>query len=355
MRIIHVITAFGIGGAEKLLVNIINKQVEDHEVHLVYLKNINDLLPFVDKRVNVKHIPLSFTTLLKLRKYYKKIKPNIVHTHLSHADILGISATIALKVKVFCTMHNIYFKKNKTDDFLFFVYKLIFKIRKVRVISISKSVEKHVMQRLKQPQKRSFLLYNAIPPQENEIARIAKKTGNDVNILFIGRLVKQKSVETLLRAVENLKDDTVKLTIVGEGELRSELEDLAAQLEIKNQVIFTGEQKEVDTYFNNTDIFVLPSIWEGFGIVILEAFRAKKAVIATNIEGPSELIEDGENGLLFTPKDYKGLSFILKTVVKNKELRNHLAEEGYKTFSEKYHIETYTKELQKLYQDATND
>ncbi len=72
MKIIHIITAFGIGGAEKLLLNVINRQVEGNEVHLIYFKNKNNLISDLDKRIIVKRIPLSFKITKELRLYYKK-------------------------------------------------------------------------------------------------------------------------------------------------------------------------------------------------------------------------------------------------------------------------------------------
>ncbi|SNR17701.1 glycosyltransferase family 4 protein [Tenacibaculum jejuense] len=346
MVIVHVITAFGIGGAEKLLLNVANKQAENNKVHIIYLKKIHDLSPFLKKEISITYIPLSPLTVIKLRQYYKKVNAKIIHTHLSHADILGIIASLGFKAKVFCTMHNIYFKKNKIDSFLFFVYTILFKLKKTHVISISKSVKNHVISTLKQSKSRSFLLYNAIPSYKKELV---KEENTTIQLLFVGRLVKQKSVSTLLKAIAILKKTDLKLTIVGDGNLRTYLEALAEKLNIKDKVYFVGQQKNIDSYFYNADVFILPSIWEGFGIVILEAFRAKLAIISSNIEGPAELIQHQKNGLLFTPKNDKELSEKLKELIDNPELRNKIAIKGYNTFTEKYHIDNYVKQLEKLY------
>lgn len=125
MKIVHVITAFGIGGAEKLLLNVIHKQVENNAVCLVYFKDKNDLILELDKRVEVKQIPLSIFIIKELKNYFKKINPDIIHTHLGHADLLGAWSARNIRAKLFCTMHNIYFKK-KLIDILFFKYILIY-------------------------------------------------------------------------------------------------------------------------------------------------------------------------------------------------------------------------------------
>ena len=354
MTIIHIITAFGIGGAEKLLLNTINEQVKTNHVHLIYLKPLNKLGHLLDKRVVVKNIPLSIFTVYRLTRYFKRVHPEIIHTHLSHADMLGILASLRIKTKVFCTIHNIYFKKNWIDAFLFQMYRTLFKLKKIYVISISKSVESHVVSNLKQKKEHSFLLYNAIPSIKSQNH---KTTGIKITrLLFVGRLEKQKSVHTLLNAVNILIKSNpslkVKLTIVGEGSLRKSLEQRTKELQIEELVEFVGSQKAPAPYFSSSDIFVLPSIWEGFGIVILEAFRAKLPVVASNIEGPSELIQDKVNGLLFEKGNAIELSKKIGSLILDKNKRHFLGENGYKSFTEKYHIKNYVEELNRLYENA---
>ncbi|PKQ45749.1 glycosyltransferase [Confluentibacter flavum] len=359
MKIIHVITAFGLGGAEKLLLEIVNRQILKNDVHLVYFKGTDLLLPYLDNKICVKKIPLTISTTKELRKYFKNIKPDVIHTHLGHADIIGIWSARNLKTKIFCTMHNIYIQQNVYDNFYFIVYKFLFKIASphTKVISISKSVEKHVLERLGLPKNRSFLIYNAIPPniiKENNNPEKRKKANDKITLLFVGRLSKQKSVHTLLKAVKLLKEQgyqkSIRVLIVGDGDLRFSLESLSKELEIEEIVNFEGQTTNVEPYFSASDIFILPSIWEGFGIVILEAFKFKLAVIATDIEGPSELIENNVNGLLITPNDQNELAEKIKLLINNKFLRLHLGEKGFESFNKKYHINNYMEDLDGLYE-----
>ena len=168
MKIIHIITAFGIGGAEKLLLNVMNKQIENNEVFLIYFKNKNDLINQLDKRIKVYQVPFSFSMIKKMKLLFENINPDIIHTHLGHADLLGVWSARKSSAKIFCTMHNIYFKKSILDILFFKIYSFLFlrKVKKSHIISISKSVETHVLQKLKIPKERSHLLYNAIPFKE---------------------------------------------------------------------------------------------------------------------------------------------------------------------------------------------
>ena len=356
MKIVHVITAFGIGGAEKLLLNIINRQIIEHEVHLIYLKKVDDLLPNLDKKVSVKNINLSLATTLHLRAYFKEVCPDIIHTHLGHADILGVWSARNLKCKVFTTMHNIYFKRNFFDLIFFEIYKFLYLrvVKTAQIITISKSVENHVLSRLRVPKNRTHYLMNAIP--YIEITKQKSSNEKRIKLLFVGRLEKQKSIETLLYAISQLKTKNLKkefqLIIVGDGLLRNKLEQLSRKLQIESLVKFEGKKKEINEFYISSDIFILPSIWEGFGIVILEAFRARLPVIASNIEGPSELIEHRQNGLLFEPKNYIQLADQILLLMTDEALRKEIGEKGHETFTKKYHIDTYVNALNELYKDA---
>lgn len=352
MKIIHIITAFGIGGAEILLLNVLNRQVKDHDVHLIYLKPIDSLISELNKQVIVKHIPFSILIVQELKKYYRQHQPDIIHTHLVHADLVGLYSARNIKTKLFCTIHNIYIKQNFVDVLIFGIYRFIL-LKKVNVISISKSVENHVIRRLKVSKERSFLLYNAIP---KTLMVVKKKEEKELILLFVGRLVKQKSVETLLKAIRIIKEKKlkikIKLLIIGDGPLKEKLLNLIIDLGLENMVQFIGEEKNIQKYYVKADIFVLPSIWEGFGIVILEAFRAKLAVIASNIEGPAELIENEVNGLLFEPKNHVQLSEKMAQLINNNELRARIANNGYLSFSKKYDIDNYVEKLNELYESV---
>ncbi|WP_435260854.1 glycosyltransferase family 4 protein [Tenacibaculum sp. nBUS_03] len=351
MKIVHVITSFGIGGAEKLLLNVINKQIEEHQVCLIYLKPIDDLIHLIDDRVQVINIVLSFRIISKLKTYFKTVNPDIIHTHLGHADMLGMWSARKVKAKVFCTMHNIYFKKNILDIFFFKMYSYLFKNKNIdaSVIAISKAVNNHVVDVLKLPADKSYLLYNAIPFQ-----KIEKRKGKEdkTHLLFIGRLEKQKSISTLLKAISHINNNEIELKIVGDGKLKAELQEQVKYLGLNEQVTFEGKQKDTEKYYKSADIFILPSIWEGFGIVILEAFRAKLAVIASNIEGPAELIKHANNGLLFEPENHIDLANKIALLINDKKLRDVLSVNGFNTFSESYHIDTYVKRLNDIYRNA---
>ncbi|TXK44903.1 glycosyltransferase family 4 protein [Pontibacter qinzhouensis] len=360
MKIVHIITALGFGGAERLLINFSNIHVQKHEVHIIYLKDITDLKDKLHPDIKLKIIPLGNNCSKQIRAYLKLCKPDVVNTHLSHADFLGLWACRGLKLSLFCTMHNIWFKWNKLDYIFFLIYRILFTTvaRNSKVIAISKAVADHVHKRLGVSSDRIHLLYNCIPAKAeadiSDVSLLRNKlqiNPGNFNILFVGRLAVQKSVDTLLLAASTLKGiiPNIKVILVGEGMLRNKLEALANQLALQDVVEFRGATYHPEEYFSSCHIFVLPSIFEGMGLVILEAFRAGIPVIATNIEGPKELVQDGFNGLLTIPLDHVQLAEKIKYLWQNPTVAQKLGNQCKKSFEKQFTIEYYAAELENLY------
>jgi glycosyltransferase involved in cell wall biosynthesis len=358
VRICHIITSFGFGGAEKLLTDLVNIQLNDHEVHIIYLKGEPLLLAMLSGLVQMHKVNLSLTCARALRIKIKLINPDVVHTHLGHADMIGLWSCRGLPVKRFCTMHNIWFKWNWVDYIIFIFYRVLFKTvaENCIVIAISESVFNHVEYVLRVPKSRIKLLYNAIPQSlmhfsKEELRSQLNLPANSFCILFVGRLEIQKSVDTLIRAIKGLEGDIkdFRLVIVGDGSLRSALEKLVVELNLSDNISFEGVTAQVEKYFKASDVFVLPSVFEGFGIVILEAFRASVPVIATNIEGPRELIQNNVNGLLFEPRDSQTLTRQILELFRSIDRRNFIGENGFKSYKNNFDIAHYAKQIEELY------
>lgn len=361
MKICHIITTLVYGGAEKLLVNLTNIHAAHHNIHIVYFKEEPLVVSQLASNIAVHHLPLDKDIVANLKEFIQELKPDIIHTHLGHADFIGLWATRNLPVSHFCTMHNIWFKWDWRDYLFFGGYQLLLNyfVPDTQVVAISNSVAQHIKQRLKVPDNRVHTIYNAIPNVEITASKTILRQKLNIDetafcVLFIGRLRIQKSVDTLLYAIVELKEiiPNISVQIVGEGAgyQEEELKQLSVDLGLNDIVQFRGVTINPEDYFAAADVFVLPSVFEGLGIVVLEAFRAALPVIATNIEGPQELIEDGINGLLFTPKDHQQLSQKIFLLYKDTDLRKRIGETGYHHYRDKFTIESYASKLENLYQ-----
>jgi len=126
----------------------------------------------------------------------------------------------------------------------------------------------------------------------------------------IGRLMEQKGMAYLLQAFAVLvrRRGDVKLVIVGDGELRHDLERLAERLEVSERVVFAGIRKDVPNLMRLFDVFALPSLWEGQPITVVEAMAAGTPVVATDVGGNAEILRHGEFGVLVPPRDENALA-----------------------------------------------
>ncbi len=173
----------------------------------------------------------------------------------------------------------------------------------------------------------------------------------DPRILFVGRLVPEKGLFTLLRAWSRVteKIPAAHLDIVGSGALRMELEDEARRLEIASQVTFYGEQSDVVSYLQAADGFVLPSTVEGMSNALLEAMAMALPIVASRIAGIEGVLEDRVTGLLVTPDDPDELARALATVLQDPNGSKELGRRAHARVQEAYAIERIAEVYVQMY------
>lgn len=149
-------------------------------------------------------------------------------------------------------------------------------------------------------------------------------------IVTVGRLSREKGHSVLIKAFAALKDTDWTLHIVGDGNERPNLEILGSELGVSNRVHFYGHLKNFNTILGESDIFVLPSLYEGFPNALIEAMSVPLACISSDcIAGPSDIIQHGDNGFLFEPGNAKSLTELIGELIRNPEVRNNLARNAY--------------------------
>ena len=174
--------------------------------------------------------------------------------------------------------------------------------------------------------------YTVIPPGVN-LKRFTPSTEHwngkgDLKIISVCRLEKDKNIQCVLRAVKQLIDEnfSVKFTIVGKGEYLQELKNLTAQLGIDSSVEFAGRQEKVEDFYSVNHVFVLPSLYEGFGSVYIEAMACGLPCIAISAQSglycvaADEIIDSGQNGFLMQSDNSKELTEYLKSFYQNPDL-----------------------------------
>jgi len=191
---------------------------------------------------------------------------------------------------------------------------------------------------------KTAFVHNGVDLAELDDISTSATDGKQAPYVFcISAYKEQKAIDVLIRAFKLVRnaDPTVTLTIAGPGPLREELEQLAVSLGIREQIEFLGVtgRDDVVRLLRGCKAFVLPSRFETFGIVILEAMACKKPVVATTAGGIPEIIENGQNGILVEPNDPKGLAEALVKLLKDESLQRITAMNGYATVRERFTFE----------------
>jgi len=180
--------------------------------------------------------------------------------------------------------------------------------------------------------------------------KIKVKKSDKPRVIYIGRLIRYKHVDDLLVAFSKLNLDA-ELYIVGDGPERKNLEAMAEKLKIDKKTTFTGfvnEQKKIEL-LKSSHVLVLPSSTEGFGIVVIEAWASRTAVIVSNIPALQELVNEGRTGLVFSLGEVDDLRNKLEQVLKDKNLQNEIANNGYNLVKEKFNWKNVADEIEKIF------
>jgi glycosyltransferase involved in cell wall biosynthesis len=162
----------------------------------------------------------------------------------------------------------------------------------------------------------------------------------------VGRLAPQKDQETLLEAAALVPE--ARFVLVGDGELRPELERRAAELGIADRVTFTGAREDVPELLASFDVFAHPSLFEGFCLAVLEAQAAGVPVVATPVGGIPETVVDGETGLLVPTRDPTALAAAIRRLLEDREFAQRLADAARRS-ARRYSTERMVEETLKVY------
>ena len=151
----------------------------------------------------------------------------------------------------------------------------------------------------------------------------------------VGRLHEQKGHKFLLQAFARVTN-RARLAIVGDGELRNELVILADKLKIRDRVSFLGARSDIHEFLTAIDVFVMPSLWEGQPIALLEALASGKPCIASDVDGIPEIITDGVNGYLVEPRDIDKLASMMNATIEDPDLLERFSNSGVSAISPKF-------------------
>ncbi|MCX6743999.1 MAG: glycosyltransferase [Candidatus Parcubacteria bacterium] len=308
IKIVYIINNFVLGGAERLLLDICRKLDKDKfEITVITIIGNGPLLAEFKKlpvqiKIFQKKSKLGLGLIWQLRKLLKQIKPQIVHTHLFGGDTWGRIAAVLVGVPVIIsTEHNM----GENETWLMKKIKLILSWFTVIIIAVSQGVKAYSVKAEGIKAEKIEVIYNGVDLTRFAYRGAREIEAKQIKAVVVGRLEEQKGHQYLIAALPKIlqKYPGFILDIIGQGSLEETLKDQVKQLGLKDKVNFMGTSTEIEKILSQMDLFILPSVWEGLGIVILEAQAAGLAVLGSNVGGIKEIIKSGQNGLLFEPKD----------------------------------------------------
>jgi glycosyltransferase involved in cell wall biosynthesis len=302
----------------------------------------------------------SFSVIGDVAKELSARRIQVLHTHRVRPDIIGRIAGHRAGVAVnVSTQHYLgeWEERGRCVGIgVRFLYKRTLPYTQM-IINIS-AAEMGLMKAQNVPPDKLMVIHNGVdsdaffPEHEDREDADLETGGRGPVVGTVAFLNERKGIRYLVAAFRSVVDrfPDARLQIVGDGEERARLEAQIAALDLETNVSLLGRRADVRRMMNGFDVFVLPSLWEPFGLVIAEAMACGKPVVATHVGGIPEIVEHGSTGLLVPPAAAEPLADALITILANAELRHKLGRAGQRRFLERFDARIMAQRYEELYE-----
>lgn len=286
----------------------------------------------------------------QLRSIFRRHEADIVHSHEFTMAVFGAFAARTLGLRHVITMHG---NQWMTDS-----WKRRMALRGAfrlshEVAAVSHDTRDHLVETLGPSAKRVRVVINGVPVRIGDTDGIRREfalTPETLLILAVGGLHPRKGHDILLRALSGVDPTRPwKLVIAGQGPEMGRLQALAESEGIADRVFLVGQREDIPDLQASADLFVMPSLWEGLPLAVLEAMLAATPVVASRISGIPEAIRDGEEGVLVPPGDVIALRQALGRVMADADLRCRLGKAGEARGFRDFTIHRMAEDYERLY------
>lgn len=348
-KLLYVVEAMG-GGVFTYIVDLANELVDEFDVYIAYAtrpQTPNNYREYFDSRIRLIEVKYfcrevkasrEFKAIKEVKKIAEKIKPDIIHLHSSKAGVIGRIAFNGGDVPLFYTPHGYSFLMQDYKPLKRMVFRTIESLMAKRnCTTISCSLGEH--QETLKMTKRATYVNNAINVEEMQSKlESVKKVEHPFTVFTLGRICRQKNPSMFNSIAEKMPD--VKFLWIGDGELRDEL--------TSKNIKITGwvNREEALSLSQNTDVFVLTSLWEGLPISLLESMYMRKLCVVSNVIGNRDVIKNGENGFVCESVD----DFV--DAIQNGN--GAMVDRAYQDLIENYTTKGQAKRYTRIYKKACN-
>ncbi|GIW02208.1 MAG: glycosyl transferase [Roseiflexus sp.] len=357
IRILLLIETLWLGGAQRLLPGLVTGlDPLRFEGHIVALHDGP-----LRQEFEAARLPL---TVLGARRFYeprvvsaiarlvRAQQIDVIHTHLTGADIVGRMVGALTGVPVVSTMHNVPHDYDHQKWHRRALQRLTARTLAARLVMVAPGIGVEYVRRWGIPASRVVTINNSVP-MEPYLA-IAEGVAPHVppTVTTIGRLTEQKAYHLLLdaaRLVVRIRPDT-RFRMVGEGRLEAALRRQAQDLGIARAVSFDGLRHDIPDILAETHVFVLSSLWEGLPVTAVEAMAAARPVVLTDVGGCRTLVTPGVEGWLVPPGNVEALAAALLDALDNPERQRLFGRRGREKVRRAFGLEQYVRGHEQLYE-----
>jgi glycosyltransferase involved in cell wall biosynthesis len=364
VRVVEILATGTNGGAQEHLFSLLTRLDRSrYDASVVALSSGSAVRKLQRAGVDVTVIdePDNDDAIRALAAHLAEVQPDVIHTHMYRADVVGTKASIALaemghrRPFVVSTVHSSRVR-NAEDREL---------IRQLtpsmdQLIAVSKSIEKKIAEehRTGAPVR---LIYNGVDLErydhQDPCCTLRDEYGMEPGSQIVGvvaRLEPEKGHQTLIEAWPDVlrKVPGAYLLIVGEGSRRDFLEQLAAAHKVAHRVVFTGRRDDIPAVTAALDVAVLPSWREAQGLSVLEAMALSRPVVASDVGGIPEMVEDGVTGLLVEHDNPVALAAAIVRLLTDHAFADTIARAGHDLVHDRFCIELMVKAIEEIYDEG---
>lgn len=364
------------GGTEKYLLDLCTRLAKDHEVHVITSQLPDTEREEIYRGIKVHRLPskvlkklpkpvpppypVTPALTLQMKRKLSQIDPDVIHTHNRFFPAWNAPQLyrFLFKKPVVMTLHNARTVGiDKKTDLAGQFYDEVLGKRIMRKADILVANSKDTMEITAPPdipEEKKKIVYNGIdtrqyhPTHEKDIR---SELGVEKYTLTVCRLIKQKGLEYVVQALPEVEHDDYKHVVIGRGPEKKNLEKQARELGVEDKLHFTGfvPEEDMTDYYTQADAFVLPSLYEPFGIVLVEAMACETPVIATDAGGIPEVM--GETGIPVPMRNSKRIAQGINRLLESPEEAEKMGKEGRKRAEEKFEWDKIAKDMEKVYRE----
>lgn len=345
-------------------------QVEKDEKDMIYLAREKGVNPVIIPELRRQIHPVKdLIALWKIYNIMRHQKPDIVHTHTAKAGTLGRIAAVFAGIPIrIHTFHGNIFQGyfNKIYVLVFIFIEKILAYFTTYIVAISDEQKREICELYKIaasdkvkviPLGLELEKFLSIESHNGSLRRELKLEDDTIAVGIVGRLVPVKNHRMFLEAIKRLpanldNDYNVKYLIIGDGGERPVLEEYTKRLGLNGDVIFCGWKEDLKDVYSDLDMVALTSLNEGTPVSLIEALAAARPVVATNVGGVADVVEDGVNGYLVPLGHIEDFSQRLAELIREPQKRREFGYKGRETVREKFSKKRLIEDIKSLYEEA---